>query len=241
MILRIFVLSGFRKTDPAKVPSNIPTACVLDGMLDAQVLTSREFKQRSKVYVFVEGAGIVFVAKPQEIIKYLSARQPWEDYDICLFDENMEWCIGLTHNPVAPHFRRVGGREAHRDGVVVHVQADEQKRAFEGRWSSGFWAERARAFLRLDRFGGAQYVCLHGVCFPFIRWLGRESHNWWLGTVHAVQPTFTPESRHRFHFHRQPYCLGIIERHENISANFYYRAAVSLGVSLVVWRLQNVC
>ena len=96
--LIIRLLLRFRKTDPAKVSSNIPTACVLDGMLDDQVLTRRKFKERLKVYVFVEGAGIVFVATPQEIINYLSARQPWEDYDICLFDENMEWCIGLTHN-----------------------------------------------------------------------------------------------------------------------------------------------
>ena len=67
-----------------------------------------------------------------------------------------------------------------------------------------------RRFLRLDRLGVAQYVCLHGVCFPFISCLGRESHHRWLGTVHAAQPTFTPESRHRFHFHHQPYCLGIV-------------------------------
>jgi len=66
--------------------------------------------------------------------------------------------------------------------------------------------------LWLDRVGRAEYVFLHGVCFPIACCLGRESHNLWLGTVHAVQPTFTPENRHRFHFHRQPYCLGIITR-----------------------------
>ena len=63
-------------------------------------------------------------------------------------------------------------------------------------------------FLRLDRWGRAQYVCLHGVCFSFHCCLGRESHNLWLGTVHAVQPTLTPESRHLIRFHHQPYCLG---------------------------------
>jgi hypothetical protein len=53
----------------------------------------------------------------------------------------------------------------------------------------------------------SMYVFVVSV-FPFIRCLGRESHNRWLGTVHAVQPTFAPENRHRFHSHRQPYCLG---------------------------------
>ena len=77
-----------------------------------------------------------------------------------------------------------------------------------GRQGNGSGHAGARCFLRLDRFWVAQYVCLHGVCFPFLDCYGRESHNLWLGTVCAVQPTFTPESRHRFHFHRQPYCLG---------------------------------
>ena len=66
----------------------------------------------------------------------------------------------------------------------------------------------AAGFFRLDRFRLAQYVWRHGVGFPNVGGLGRAGHNRWLGTVHAVQPTFTPESRHLFHFHHQPYCLG---------------------------------
>ena len=126
-------------------------------------------------------------------------------------------------DPVTPHFNGIGRREAHRDGVVVPIQADEQhwalgcRRSLQegggGQRGSGFGAGRADCFLRLDRWGRAQYVCLHGVCFPIVSCLGRESHNLWLGTVHAVQPTFTPESRHPIRFHRQPYCLGHIEHH----------------------------
>jgi len=70
-------------------------------------------------------------------------------------------------------------------------------------------------FLRLDRFRLAQYVFRHGVCFPNVGCLGRAAHNLWLGTVHAVQPTFNSESRHLIHFHRQPYCLG----HQRMSSH----------------------
>lgn len=59
-------------------------------------------------------------------------------------------------------------------------------------------------FLRLDSVGVAEYVGLHGVCCSIPLCLGREFHNLWLGTVHAAQPTFTPESRHRFRFQRKP-------------------------------------
>ena len=100
----------------------------------------------------------------------------------------------------------------------MHVQPDEQRGTFAGRGSRGFEPGRADGFLPLDRFRRAQYVCLHGVCFPFNCCFGRESHNRWLGTVHAVQPTFNSESRHRFHFHRQPYCLGSIERMAHLPA-----------------------
>ncbi len=31
-----------------------------------------------------------------------------------------------------------------------------------------------------------------------------------VGTVHALHPTFKLDNRYLFHFHRQPYCLGII-------------------------------
>lgn len=82
--------------------------------------------------------------------------------------------------------------------------------------------------MRLDRFGVAQYVCRHGVCFPNVCCLGRESHNLWLGTVCAAQPTFNSESRHLIHFHRQPYCLGGSERmtqdSQTISAWSDYRS-----------------
>ena len=71
---------------------------------------------------------------------------------------------------------------------------------------------RAHRFLWLDRCGGAQYVWFHGLCFPFIRCLGRESHNLWPGTVQVAQPTFTPERRHLVCFHHQPCCLDGIAR-----------------------------
>jgi len=61
--------------------------------------------------------------------------------------------------------------------------------------------------LRLDSLGVTEYVGFHGVCSSVIGCLGRESHNLWLGdpTYIGPQPTLTPESRHRFRFHRKPY------------------------------------
>jgi hypothetical protein len=69
----------------------------------------------------------------------------------------------------------------------MHVQAEEQDRAGGG----GFRSAPLNGGGHRGRRLGA----------------GRASHHRWLGTAHAVQPTFVSESRHRFHFHRQPYCV----------------------------------
>jgi hypothetical protein len=50
----------------------------------------------------------------------------------------------------------------------------------------------------------------------------------WLGNpLHGSQPTFTPESRHRFHFHRQPYCLDV------------YTAMIEHGLHVGVFSEEN--
>ena len=38
------------------------------------------------------------IATPLEVLDYLKNKEPWEDYDICLFDDSLEWCVGITHN-----------------------------------------------------------------------------------------------------------------------------------------------
>ncbi len=70
-------------------------------------------------------------------------------------------------------------------------------------WALGW----TNGLLRLDSFGVAEYVGLHGVCSSFIGSLGRKSHHLWLGfpPLSGSQPTLTPESKYRFRFHQKPY------------------------------------
>jgi hypothetical protein len=28
---------------------------------------------------------------------YLKSREPWEDYDICIFDSSFDWCLAISH------------------------------------------------------------------------------------------------------------------------------------------------
>ena len=92
-------LRRFRKGDPRRVPSNLPTACVVEGHKDKNILKSPNFLAKQRVFFFLDpDPPLLYSADPSSVLKYLAIRQPWEDYDICLFDESLDWCIGITHN-----------------------------------------------------------------------------------------------------------------------------------------------
>ena len=90
-------LAKFRVFAPGRVPNNIPTACLLNGRHDPSYLNETRFLNRKSVFFYMDGS-VLRRAKPAEIPQYLSKREPWEDYDICLFDETLSWCVGITHN-----------------------------------------------------------------------------------------------------------------------------------------------
>ena len=96
-LIRDFV-KKFRTADPSAVPSNLPTACLLKGREDKRYLHEPRFLQRKRLLFLLESAGILREVTPTDIMEYLEAREPWEDYDICLFDESLDWSVGITHN-----------------------------------------------------------------------------------------------------------------------------------------------
>jgi len=91
-------LARFRTVSPAAVASNIPTACVLKGRRTPDYLNSRYFLTRKSVFFYLDSQEGLHQTEPAEVLQYLSTREPWENYDICLFDETLEWCVGITHD-----------------------------------------------------------------------------------------------------------------------------------------------
>lgn len=90
-------LAKFRGVDHARVPSNIPTACVLQGHDNPAYLKESRFLNRKSIFFYTDGGGLRR-SNPVEVLHYLEVREPWESYDICLFDETLSWCVGITHN-----------------------------------------------------------------------------------------------------------------------------------------------
>lgn len=91
-------IKQFRKCKAPETPSNIPTACMLNGRKDREYLALPRFQNRKCILFYLESAHLLRRTSPAAAANYFSLRAPWEDYDICLFDESMEWCVGVTHN-----------------------------------------------------------------------------------------------------------------------------------------------
>lgn len=91
-------LKKFRRCKPAEIPSNVPTACTLTGRNERDYFNTPQFLDNKSVLFYLEAAQILNRTTATAVAHYLAVREPWEDYDVCLFDESMEWCVGITHN-----------------------------------------------------------------------------------------------------------------------------------------------
>ena len=94
--------SFFRRfRNPAKGrPRDLPTWCTFGE--DAQrvtpdIVNDPALDRLGRIHVFFEGGREVYEADIADVRTYFAKKQPWEDYDIYLFDDEMSWCITITH------------------------------------------------------------------------------------------------------------------------------------------------
>lgn len=77
---------------------NVPTSCYLQGHINPNAFNMPFFMNSKKVYMYFDFDNDLRILTPLDVIKYKSQLQEWEDYDFCVFDDSLEWCIGVTHN-----------------------------------------------------------------------------------------------------------------------------------------------
>jgi hypothetical protein len=90
-------LSRYRR-EPNGVPSNLPTACTLDGVERKSVLDSQQFLSHQELYVLFEYPRQLFKSSARDIATFVKSKEQWEDYDLCIFSKGLSWCVGVTHN-----------------------------------------------------------------------------------------------------------------------------------------------
>jgi hypothetical protein len=91
-------LRKFRAQDltyKQKVPSwtNFPKGTPVE----VNFLLKEPTKLFETLLVFFEFQREIWKASPDEIWRYLVNREPWEDFDLYIFPNTMDWCCVFTH------------------------------------------------------------------------------------------------------------------------------------------------
>ncbi|HEY5298660.1 MAG TPA: hypothetical protein VIK59_12140 [Verrucomicrobiae bacterium] len=89
--------SEFRPHIDSTLASNVPMACSLEGATITDDLSNLPILEASKVYAFYENTDELYLTTIKAMVHYLKNREPWEDYDICIFDSSFNWCLAVSH------------------------------------------------------------------------------------------------------------------------------------------------
>ena len=90
-------LGAYRKQSPL-IPSNLPTACLLEGRKARTVADLLLNFDDQEVFVYWDQGTALRRESFRVVSKFWATREPWEDYDFCVFPRSLDWCIGFTHN-----------------------------------------------------------------------------------------------------------------------------------------------
>jgi hypothetical protein len=91
-------VKNYRRNLYNGMPENVPTACTLDGTKNLDIIHTETFRLIKKLYVLFESPDELYVASGEDVLGFYDSLEPWEDYDFCVFDDSLNWCIGVTHN-----------------------------------------------------------------------------------------------------------------------------------------------
>ena len=79
----------------------IPVACRIEPMEQANELQESWFSGIQAVIVYMENYETMIRTTAPAVLQFLKAREPWQDFDVCIFDDEINWCVALTHNDEA--------------------------------------------------------------------------------------------------------------------------------------------
>jgi hypothetical protein len=77
----------------------VPTWVTFDATsrrADLRMFASTRIEDEAEVFLYFEGRELRRTTM-REVRQYVAALEPWEDWDLYVFDARMEWCIAYTH------------------------------------------------------------------------------------------------------------------------------------------------
>ncbi|MGJ5066892.1 hypothetical protein [Bradyrhizobium oligotrophicum] len=85
----------------------IPIACRIEPTDRADELQESWFSGVQAVIVYIENYETMIRTTVPAVLQFLKAREQWQDFDLCIFDDGISWCVALTHNDEAKRVRLV--------------------------------------------------------------------------------------------------------------------------------------
>ena len=89
--------SAYRSKGP-QLAGNLPTACILVRATESNLNEVRGLAGSKEVVVCWDDVSLLRRCTFPEVESFIENRQPWEDYDFCVFPLDLSWCAGFTHN-----------------------------------------------------------------------------------------------------------------------------------------------
>ncbi|MDR7090661.1 hypothetical protein [Cellvibrio fibrivorans] len=77
---------------------SIPISCRINSSELANDLEKKWFHEGRRHIVYMENYDVMILSKVDDFLTFLANREPWQDYDVCIFDEEITFCVALTHN-----------------------------------------------------------------------------------------------------------------------------------------------
>jgi hypothetical protein len=90
-----------KMVEPHRIPGRmdcIPIACQFLAAESSNRFEEGWFAGEEAVVAFFENYNVMVLTKVKAVLSLLSQREPWQDWDICLFDWSVTWCAAITHN-----------------------------------------------------------------------------------------------------------------------------------------------
>lgn len=98
IVLRKMLIEKLAGNFFADRSDSIPISCRFIPSKSADNLEEKWFSDGVTYIVYMENYEVMILSDAKNFLKFLNEREPWQDYDVCIFDENLTFCVALTHN-----------------------------------------------------------------------------------------------------------------------------------------------
>ena len=72
-----------------------------DKIIATEELAKVEPQDKKDLFFYLERTEELYIADYDEICKFVSSLEPWEEIDAAIFDKTLEWTIAVTHEDIS--------------------------------------------------------------------------------------------------------------------------------------------